>query len=40
MHMNIKDIVKNNAARFSLYRAGHMYYKVVVDPNGIGSRLA
>ena len=31
MHMNIKDIVKNNAARFSFYRAGHMYYEVVVD---------
>jgi hypothetical protein len=29
--MNIKDIVKNNAARLSFYRAGHMYYEVVVD---------
>jgi hypothetical protein len=29
--MNIKDIVKNNAARFSFYRAGHMYCEVVVD---------
>lgn len=29
--MNIKDIVKNNAASFSFYRAGHLYYEVVVD---------
>jgi len=30
-HMNIKNIVKNNVARFSFYRAGHMYYEVAVD---------
>ena len=29
--MNIKNIVKNNVARFSFYRAGYMYYEVVVD---------
>jgi hypothetical protein len=29
--MNIKNIVKNNAARFSFYRAGYMYYEVAVD---------
>ena len=31
VHMNIKNIVKNNTARFAFYRAGHMYYEVVVD---------
>lgn len=31
MHMNIENIVKNNAARFSFYRAGYMYYEVAVD---------
>jgi hypothetical protein len=30
-HVNIKNIVKNRTARFSFYRAGHMYYEVVVD---------
>jgi hypothetical protein len=29
--MNIKTIVKNNTARFSFYRAGHMYYEVTVE---------
>jgi hypothetical protein len=29
--MNIKNIVENNAARFSFYRAGYMYYEVAVD---------
>jgi hypothetical protein len=28
---NVKNIVKNNAARFSFYRAGYMYYEVAVD---------
>ena len=31
MHLNIKNIVKNNAAKFSFYRAGYMYYEVSVD---------
>ena len=31
VHINIKNIVKNNAARFSFYRAGYMYYEVAVD---------
>ena len=30
MHINIKNIVKNSAARFSFYRAGYMY-EVAVD---------
>lgn len=29
--VNIKQIVKNNSARFSFYRAGYMYYEVRVD---------
>jgi len=29
--VNIKNIVKNNTAKFSFYRAGYMYYEVVVD---------
>lgn len=29
--MNIKDIVKNNTARFHYYRAGVMYYAVTVE---------
>lgn len=29
--MNIKDIVKNNNARFHYYRANIMYYAVTVD---------
>ena len=29
--VNIKNIVKNNTAKFSFYRAGHMYYEVIVD---------
>ena len=28
--MNIKNIVKNNTATFSFYRAGYMYYEVAV----------
>jgi hypothetical protein len=28
VHINIKNIVKNNAARFWFYRAGYMYYEV------------
>ena len=31
MHINIKNIVKNNAARFSFYRASYMCYEVAVD---------
>jgi hypothetical protein len=31
VHINIKNIVKNNAATFSFYRAGYMYYEVAVD---------
>ena len=30
-HLNIKNIVKNNAAKFSFYRAANMFYEVVVD---------
>jgi len=29
--MNIKDIVKDNKATFSHYRAGYLYYNVVVN---------
>ena len=29
--LNIKDIVKNNVARFSFYRAGYAFYEVQVD---------
>lgn len=29
--MKIKDIVKNNVARFSFYRAGHAFYEVEVE---------
>ena len=29
--VNIKNIVKNNTAKFSFYRAEYMYYEVVVD---------
>ncbi len=29
--MKIKDIVKNNVARFSFYRAGNAFYEVEVD---------
>ena len=29
--MSIKNIVKNNAARFSFYRAGYMDYDIGVD---------
>jgi hypothetical protein len=29
--VNIKDIVKNNGARFSFYRAGNALYEVAVD---------
>ena len=29
--MDIKNIVKNNTARFSFYRAGYCYYDVIVD---------
>jgi hypothetical protein len=28
--LNIKDIVKNNVARFSFYRAGNAFYEVEV----------
>jgi hypothetical protein len=28
--MNTKNIVKDNTATFSFYRAGYMYYEVVV----------
>jgi hypothetical protein len=31
VHINIKNIVKNNAAWFSFHRAGHMYYEVAVE---------
>jgi hypothetical protein len=31
LNVNIKNIVKNRTARFSFYRAGYMYYEVVVD---------
>jgi hypothetical protein len=27
----IKDVVKNNVARFSFYRAGHAFYEVEVE---------
>ena len=29
--MKIKDIVKDNVARFSFYRAGYAFYEVNVD---------
>jgi hypothetical protein len=29
--VNIKDIVKNNVARFSFYRAGNAFYEVDVE---------
>ena len=29
--MTIKDIVKDNVARFSFYRAGYAFYEVNVD---------
>jgi hypothetical protein len=29
--MKIKDIVKNNVARFSFYRAGNCFYEVEVE---------
>jgi hypothetical protein len=29
--MSIKNIVKNNVARFSFYRAGNAFYEVEVD---------
>jgi hypothetical protein len=29
--VDIKSIVKGNAAKFSFYRAGHMFYTVTVD---------
>ena len=29
--MKIKDIVKNNVARFSFYRAGNAFYEVEVE---------
>lgn len=31
--MNIKDIVKNNTARFTFYRSGQLHYEVV-SPDG------
>ncbi len=31
MDFKIKDIVKNNMAHFSFYRAGNMFYTVIVD---------
>ena len=31
MTLNIKDIIKDNVARFSFYRAGHAFYEVNVD---------
>jgi hypothetical protein len=31
VHVNIKNIIKNNTARFSFCRAGYMYYDVAVD---------
>jgi len=29
--LKIRDIVKDNVARFSFYRAGHAFYEVEVD---------
>jgi hypothetical protein len=29
--INIKNIVKNNVAKSSFYRAGYMYYEVAID---------
>ncbi len=34
MKFNIKDIVKDNVVNFDHYRAGFLYYRVVV-PDGI-----
>jgi len=37
--VNIKNIVKNNTAKFSFYRAGYMYYEVVVVVDGQAYRF-
>ncbi len=34
MNFNIKDIVKNNTVQFHHYRAGVLYYQVVI-PDGM-----
>lgn len=31
MHLNIRDIVKNNYVKFSLYRKGYLYYDILLD---------
>ena len=33
MNLTLKEIVKDNRVNFSHYRAGHLYYQVVVDGN-------